>query len=135
MTNLIPIDPKLPKNFDNTPNEHRSKDELDQWWDHPYCITVAGGFDVRCLHGGAWDRSSWLGRASTYAEACVLAEQKQAAWTKVRSQPIASFPGDLNGPCDVIRSNGRPDHEAEVLARCASAEEGGEYIKKIRETA
>lgn len=134
MTNSIPIDPKLPKDFDGTPNDQRSKDELDQWWDHPYCVTTdSGEFDVRCLNGGAWDRSSWLGRVSTYAEACALAEKKQAIWTKFRSPLTGSFPGKLTGPCNVTRSAGRPDHEEEVLARCASAEEAADFINKMRE--
>lgn len=132
MTNQIPINPNLPKEFDNTPNDARSTDELDRWWDHPYCVTTDNGqFDVRCLHGGAWDRSSWLGRVSTYAEACVLAEQKQAAWTKQRSKPIASVVDGLDGPCDVIRRAGRPDDSEEVLARCASMQEANDYIEKM----
>lgn len=35
----IPLDPVLPKNFDCTPNEKRSKAQLDVWWDHPYGVT------------------------------------------------------------------------------------------------
>lgn len=33
MPNQIPIDPKLPKNFNDTPKESRSKDELDKEFD------------------------------------------------------------------------------------------------------
>lgn len=39
MPNRIPLDPVLPKNFDCTPNEKRSKAQLDAWWDHPYGVT------------------------------------------------------------------------------------------------
>ncbi len=39
MPNRIPLDPKLPKAFDATPNEDRSKSQLDLWWDRPYGIT------------------------------------------------------------------------------------------------
>ncbi|EPF3440900.1 DNA-binding protein, partial [Escherichia coli] len=39
MPNCIPLNPVLPKNFDDTPNEKRSKSQLDAWWDHPYGIT------------------------------------------------------------------------------------------------
>lgn len=43
MANRIPLDPKLPKAFDSTPNEERSKDQLDLWWNHPYGVTVSDG--------------------------------------------------------------------------------------------
>lgn len=39
MPNRIPLDAVLPKNFDCTPNEKRSKAQLDAWWDHPYGVT------------------------------------------------------------------------------------------------
>lgn len=39
----IPLDPVLPKNFDCTPNEKRSKAQLDAWWDHPYGVTQPDG--------------------------------------------------------------------------------------------
>lgn len=77
MANCIPLDPKLPANFDITPNDKRSKNQLDTWWDHPYCITHDGAFLVYCLNGGAWDRPTLFGKANTYDEACELAEKKQ----------------------------------------------------------
>ena len=56
----MPVDPELPPDFDNTPNEERSTEELDTWWDRPFAQTRADGtLDVRCLDGGAWDRASW----------------------------------------------------------------------------
>lgn len=83
MPNCIPLDPKLPANFDITPNDKRSKSQLDAWWDHPYGLTQPDGkIMVRCLNGGSWDRSSFLGVADTYDEACELAEKKQAEWVK-----------------------------------------------------
>ncbi len=55
MPNRIPLDPVLPKNFDCTPNEKRSKAQLDAWWDHPYGVTQPDGkIVVYCLNGGAW---------------------------------------------------------------------------------
>ncbi|SFC82877.1 hypothetical protein SAMN05428997_11247 [Bosea sp. CRIB-10] len=81
MPNRIPLDPKLPKAFDATANEDRSKAQLDQWWDRPYGVTRADGrIDVRCLNGGTWDRSTYLGTAADYDAACALAEAKQAEW-------------------------------------------------------
>lgn len=58
----IAIDPVLPKRFDDTPNEKRP-DRHMAWWDVPYVVTgfVHRGparYDVRCLDGGAWDRST-----------------------------------------------------------------------------
>ena len=73
MPNQIPNNPTLPKNFDITPNEKRSKAQLDAWWDHPYCVTHNEKFHVYCLNGGAWDRPTWLAQADTYDEACELA--------------------------------------------------------------
>ncbi|EES5504472.1 DNA-binding protein [Escherichia coli] len=61
----IPLDPALPKNFDCTPNEKRSKAQLDAWWDRP----------------------SVLGFVDNYDEACELAERQQARWVKTRSKP------------------------------------------------
>ena len=80
MPNRIPLDPKLPKTFDATPNEARSKAQLDQWWDRPYGLTRPDGrIEVRCLNGGAWDRSTHFGFADDYDAACALAEAKQLA--------------------------------------------------------
>ncbi|MCZ8963440.1 DNA-binding protein (plasmid) [Escherichia albertii] len=79
MSNRIPLDPVLPENFDDIPNDERDKAQLDAWWDHPYGITQPDGkIIVRCLNGGAWDRSSVLGVADNYDEACELAEKEQA---------------------------------------------------------
>lgn len=131
MPNEIPVDPKLPKDFDSTPNENRSKDELDRWWDHPYCVTVDKGFDVRCLNGGAWDRSSWLGRASTYRDACELAEKKQAEWVKKRELLFTHVHDFTLGTCDLVRKS-RPDREDEVLASFTSLEECAQHIKSLK---
>ena len=88
MPNRIPLDPKLPKSFDSTPNADRSKAQLDQWWDRPYGITRADGrIEVRCLNGGAWDRSTHFGTADDYDAACALAETKQAEWLRFASGP------------------------------------------------
>ena len=75
------IDPKLRKNFDNTPNEERSTAELDAFWDKPFAITNDDGtLDVYCLDGGAWDRSIWYGRAPNLAAAELLGARKLGAW-------------------------------------------------------
>jgi hypothetical protein len=55
----IAINPKLRAGFDNTPNEKRSKTELMRWWNNPFVLNMGDHFQVRCLDGGAWDRSTF----------------------------------------------------------------------------
>lgn len=44
----LPVDPKLRKDFDNTPNEERSEEEIATWWDRPYAVIMPdGSYDVR----------------------------------------------------------------------------------------
>lgn len=122
MPNCIPLDPKLPANFDNTPNEKRSKSQINAWWDHPYGITQPDGkIMVRCLNGGAWDRSSFLGMADSYDEACALAETKQKAWVDMRSQP--TFMYSLEPPFTLIQQPQRPDHGVSVIAQFGTMDE------------
>jgi len=83
----IPIDPVLPPNFDDTPNERRPRSH-QKWWRQPYVMTSPGTIDrrgsggggrvtVRCLDGGAWDRSTWWGSFDTIAEAVAFAKAKR----------------------------------------------------------
>lgn len=115
------INPALPDDFDNTPNEQRRPEERARWWLRPFIVINTweqqeglirghqellrldgkeelcrpdldayieeqraswfaawpGGsrYEVRCLDGGAWDRSSGWGMFGTLAEAlaCVNA--------------------------------------------------------------
>lgn len=79
----VPINPVLPANFDDTPHEQRS-DQSRAWWGVPFIVAQAnfattedhraafrkhwGGdvrYDVRCLDGGAWDRSTAWGMFGT----------------------------------------------------------------------
>ena len=75
------INPKLPKGFDDTPNEERPLSQII-WWDRPYIVTYTDTgdkwldawpsgtrYDVRCLDGGAWDRSTNWGCFSSLEEA------------------------------------------------------------------
>jgi len=122
----ILVNPKLPENFDFTPNEERDRDELYEWWDKPFIEigefdqesweehyhrlksndcgepwsneqigtkedymkdleeqrkswfkTWRTGFryEVRCLDGGAWDRSTNYGMFATFKEALGVAKQ------------------------------------------------------------
>ncbi|QST57585.1 DNA-binding protein [Escherichia albertii] len=133
MSNRIPLDPVLPENFDDTPNDERPKDQLDAWWDHPYGITQPDGkIIVRCLNGGAWDRSSVLGVADNYDEACELAEKEQAKWVKTRSQPVFLY--STEPPFVLVRQPQRPDHEQqEVIAEFNSIEEVTLFMMRQKE--
>jgi hypothetical protein len=94
----IPINPKLPRDFDDWPNDLRPRSHR-KWWNRPYIQTVTweqmkprnpemvGEFrdrwfaawpsgtryDVRCLDGGAWDRSTNWGSFATLDEALACA--------------------------------------------------------------
>lgn len=95
MATTIPLNPKLPARFDSTPNDERPASH-QRWWNRPYIVTftweqMCGAnataeqrarwfdswpsgtrYDVRCLDGGAWDRSTWWGSFATLkaAQAC-----------------------------------------------------------------
>ena len=92
-----------------------AQSQLDAWWDHPYGITCPDGkITVRCLNGGAWDRSTVLGVADNYEEACELAEREQSAWVKRRAEPIFYYSGEA--PFRAIRDAQRPDQEQTFVA-------------------
>ena len=99
MPNCIPLNPILPKNFDDTPNDKRSKSQLDAWWDHPYGITRPDGK---------------ITVADNYEEACELADREQSAWVKRRAEPIFYFSGEA--PFRAIREAQRPDQEQTFVA-------------------
>lgn len=127
MPNQIPLDPKLRKDFDNTRNEARSKAELDAWWDHPYGISLPDGrIEVRCLNGGAWDRSTHLGIASSYAEACAIAEVKQAAWVRYRGRPV--YYTDEKPTLMLMPQ--RPDRQMERIIEVSGPEEAAAYLQE-----
>ncbi|WP_241295898.1 hypothetical protein [Burkholderia stabilis] len=123
----IPLDPKLPRGFDDTPNEDRTKEELDAWWDHPFGVTRSdGSIEVRCLHGGAWDRSSFLGVADDYDKACALAAEKLAEWLKYRERPTLLL--DLKPSLALMPQ--RPDEKMRILATFETTEEASAYIRE-----
>ncbi|APM29169.1 DNA-binding protein [Klebsiella michiganensis] len=129
MANRIPLDPKLPVNFHNTPNGNRSKKQLDEWWDHPYgLIQEDGSIMVLCLNGGSWDRPSLLGVAENHDEACELAEKEQRNWVKTREQPIFRY--STNPPFELIRDSQRPDEEQVIVASFDTLEELHQYLSQ-----
>ncbi|PZO21366.1 MAG: hypothetical protein DCF26_00040 [Burkholderiales bacterium] len=109
----MPVDPELPPDFDNTPNEERSTEDLDTWWDRPFAQTRADGtLDVRCLDGGSWDRATFYGSAATVEAARLLGQRKLAAWQKCRSAPTVVMG---KGSIMLMRMPQRPDDDGEVL--------------------
>lgn len=88
----IPVDPMLPENFDDTSNELRLGRHL-AWWDVPFIITHRSDdpkflehwpsgttYVVRCLDGGAWDRSTWWGQFGSLEEAVAQAKKGTSVW-------------------------------------------------------
>lgn len=120
------INPELPEDFDITPNDERSEEEINNWWNKPYILidelqqesweehyhrlkTPIYGFtdeqigtkenwlkhlkeqkenwykeypdgfryNLRCLDGGAWDRSTNHGFYATFDEAIKAAKELQ----------------------------------------------------------
>ncbi|MDT8992761.1 hypothetical protein RQP54_17950 [Curvibacter sp. APW13] len=111
----IPLDPVLPPNFDNRPNEERSKAELDRFWRRPFILSRDDGkYDVRCLDGGAWDRSTGYGVADTLDDARALARRKLSAWIAIMARPVPRMRRD--GLFDLIQLSNRPDEEPVVYA-------------------
>lgn len=68
------VNPALPRMFDQTPNEHRPASHR-KWWHRPFIVTdtveamdawpSGVRYTVRCLDGGAWDRSTNWGSVAT----------------------------------------------------------------------
>ena len=59
------VNPVLRDDFDNTPNESRDPQETEDWFGLPYIIFNGEIWHIRCLNGGAWDRSSLIGFSET----------------------------------------------------------------------
>ena len=94
----FPLDPVLPPNFDDTPNDERSEKELETWWERPFIQTGHDGkFDVRCLDGGAWDRSTWYCTADSVEEAIRLGKEKLALARLMRDTPSLTMRSKWGG--------------------------------------
>lgn len=122
------IDPVLPDGFYNTPNEARSFEDIQLWWDKPYAVKRPDGkYDVRCLDGGAWDRPTFYGIADTVEEATALANQKLEAWRQMRASPKVHIDGAKIEVCRMAQS---PLEEITVLATFDSIEDANAFIEK-----
>lgn len=86
----IAVNPKLQKNFDSIPNDMRPQSH-QRWWFKPFIRTVTFEdfkstdeefrsnwyatwpegirYDVRCLDGGTWDRTTNYGSFATLVQA------------------------------------------------------------------
>ncbi|QBY56111.1 DNA-binding protein (plasmid) [Cupriavidus oxalaticus] len=117
----------MPAGFDQTPNEVRSASELDEWWDRPYAVTREDGrFEVRCLDGGAWDRSTSYGITADLDEARKLAEKKLADWQRMRARPTCL----IDDGYALVRMPQRPDQQMEILARLDSPAAASAWLKE-----
>lgn len=118
----ILLDPVLPRNFDNRANEDRSTKELDQFWLRPFVLsTQEGKFEVRCLDGGCWDRSTWYGFAESLDGARQLARVKLAEWMAIMDRPVAMIRRD--GLINLLQMNCRPDGQPTLYAEGLTQEE------------
>lgn len=59
------VNPVLSDGFDDTPNDSRDPQETEDWFGLPYVVGSGDVWHIRCLDGGAWDRSSLKGFAET----------------------------------------------------------------------
>ncbi|MBF5007848.1 hypothetical protein [Diaphorobacter caeni] len=77
----ILIDPVLPVDFDSTPNDDRSPEDLMRWELRPFIKTSGDGeerrYVIRCLDFGAWDRSTNWGYVASLDEAVELVRNTQ----------------------------------------------------------
>ncbi|CAN7385602.1 hypothetical protein [Variovorax sp. LjRoot178] len=129
----LPIDPRLPRGFDFTPNDERSAQELAEWWDRPFALSRPdGGFEVRCLDGGAWDRSTWYGSAKDIDDAREIAARMLARWKKHREAPVVMLDVDR---VVVARMEQRPGDGITELGVFGSTNEAREFIETLREGA
>lgn len=124
----LAVDPVLPQDFDQTANESRSKTELEAWWLRPFALTLpGGGYEVRCLDGGAWDRSTWYGHADTLDAARELARRKLQWWLEVRDTPILHL-GEAT--CLLTLEPNRPGLPRPVLHTAATSERAAEFLER-----
>ena len=128
----LPVDPTLPRNFDCTANKDRSLKQLREWWDRPFALTCVieerQAFEVRCLDGGAWDRSTNYGWRRTLPEARELAEAHLRYWQHARCLPFMYF--DEARQAFAMQMRKRPDKAEIIVFGPASPSEVAAWIKR-----
>ena len=90
--NGVHVNPELPAQFDAYPNERRPYAEVEDWQNRAYIRAetmidsennrVYLRFDIRCLDGGAWDRSTWKGTSESLEEAIRIAKNINEEYEK-----------------------------------------------------
>lgn len=80
----VPFNPIQRKGFDCCPHGLRPMIEWEEWHMVPYIVPSHNGFHVRCLTGGAWDRSSILGQFDTLEEAVKNANQIKRVCDRIK---------------------------------------------------
>ena len=88
-----------------------------------------GTYDVRCLDGGAWDRSTWYGHAKTLEEAQEIADRKLAQWKAMREEPVVMF-DDVDRVL-VVRMGQRPGDDVTELGVFGSTEEASKFREAL----
>ncbi len=127
----LPMDPELPPDFYNTPNEDRPESEIADWWERPYaCSREDGSFEVCCLDGGAWDRPTFYGIAPDIPAACELARSKLERWRRMAATPVLMIG---QSTYSMVLMSQKPGTEPLVLAELPTAEEAGKWSKRWRE--
>ena len=127
----FPLDPVLPPDFDNTPNDERSEKELETWWERPFIQTGHDGkFDVRCLDGGAWDRPTWYCTADSVDEAIRLGKEKLASVRERRNTPVMSMRHD--GGWDLVILNQRPGVAPRLVEENVRPEDVAAALEKYK---
>ncbi len=99
----ILLNPRLPAGFDDTDNKCRPPEHAI-WWGVPYIVSHRNSnpdpkfleafpagirYELRCLDGGAWDRSTWWGSFSTVQLAAAGAKGRET----FRIMPVADLSG------------------------------------------
>lgn len=123
------LDPTMPEDFDSTENESRPESH-QVWWNVPYVVSYRNDpaarfsgkfleawprgvrYDVRCLDGGAWDRSTVWGFFATVEEAVACAK----AGPQWRKNPAAVALGGRGGKAGKGAAKARTAEQARAAA-------------------
>lgn len=127
----LPVDPHLPPDFYNTPNEDRSAQELADWWMRPYLVSMEGrGYDVRCLDGGAWDRPTFWGDADTLDTARALAASRLEQARRRQDTPVVLL---HDGAYLAVLHESRPGAPMAVLHAAATSQQIARWFEDFEQ--
>lgn len=127
----LSVDPLLPPDFYNTPNEERSAQELADWWMRPYLVSIEGGrYDVRCLDGGAWDRPTFWGDADTLDAARALATSRLEQARRRQDTPVVLL---HDGAYLAVLHESRPGAPMAVLQAAATSQQLARWFEDFEQ--